>query len=114
MKPNNFPREGMHSPVTRDAVKKLERERPVLNTERHFTIGGEIETVVHSNLYAEREAAITNGARSLNRASDRLYKATEALKPDPRTKYIREQREAARPPEREQRQSVRQSKPITR
>ncbi len=67
--PNNFPREGQHSPVTRAEINKLERERPALNAEMHYTIGGDVEASVHSNLNAEREAAITNGVKSLSKAS---------------------------------------------
>ncbi|MEM8570364.1 MAG: hypothetical protein AAGG56_05575 [Pseudomonadota bacterium] len=94
--PNNFPREGEHTPVTRDAVSKLERERPKFNSERHYTIGGEVETRVHSNANAEREAAITNGARRLNQATERVRTGFNAAKPDARTEYIRIQLQAAR------------------
>ena len=61
--PNNFPRMGMHSTVTREAVKRLEAERSTPNAQMHYTIGGTVETVVHSNVNAEREAAITAGNR---------------------------------------------------
>lgn len=98
MKPNNFPREGMHSSVTREAVKRMERERPLLNSERHYTIGGEAEAIVHSNVYAEREAAITNGSRRLNHASDKVRAEFVATNPDARTEYIRAQRKAASAP----------------
>jgi len=94
-KPNNFPREGMHQTVTRDAVEKLQRERPILDHQVHYTIGGTIETQVHSNLNAEREAAITNGARRLNHASQDLRKGLQAAKPDDRTRYIQVQRKAS-------------------
>jgi len=100
VKPNNFPREGMHSPVTQQAVKRLENERPVLNPERHYTIGGAAEATVHSSLYAEREAAITNGSRRLNHASDKVRTQFAAHKSDARTEYIRAQREAASAPAR--------------
>jgi len=94
MKPNNFPREGKHNPVTSKGVKRLEQTRPVLNAERHYTIGGDTETQVYSNLNAEREAAITNGARSLNLASHKVRTGFEAAKPDKRTAYIQAQRQA--------------------
>lgn len=94
--PNNFPNEGQHTPVTRAAVKKLERERPALNSEVHYTIGGDVETVVHSSANAEREGAIARGARRLNQSSDSLHGGFVAAEPDARTEYIRAQREAVR------------------
>ncbi|MEL6171286.1 MAG: hypothetical protein AAFQ04_01700 [Pseudomonadota bacterium] len=94
-KPNNFPREGEHQSVTRDAVDKFQNERPVFNREVHYTIGGNIEAEVHSSLIAEREAAITNGSRRLNLASEDLRKGMRAVKPDERTRYIQAQRKAA-------------------
>lgn len=95
-RPNNFPREGMDEPVTQEAIKKLERERPVLNTELHFTIGGDVETSVHSNLEVEREAAIANGVRRLQQVSDQTHQDFRVAKPDARTEYIRSQLAAAR------------------
>lgn len=92
---NNFPREGNHTTVTREAVKRLERERPTLNPELHYTIGGVVETSVHSNANAERQAAITAGSRRLNQASDKMHHGFEAAKPSARTEYIRMQRHAA-------------------
>lgn len=94
--PNNFPREGLHTTVTKDAVKRLERQRPVQNMGMHYTIGGSIEATVHSNLNAEREAAITNGARALNGAAQKMQDGFQASKPDARTEYIRAQLTAAR------------------
>lgn len=93
--PNHFPREGQHSAVTKEAVEKLQSERPQLNHEVHYTIGGSVEARVYSNLAAEREAAITNGARRLNDASQQLRNGIETAQPDARTEYIRKQREAA-------------------
>ncbi len=94
-KPNNFPREGQHSPVTRDALRAMENERPVLNCELHYTIGGGMEADVHSNVYAEREAAITNGSRRLNRASDTVQHGFTAAKPGLKSEYIRAQQKVA-------------------
>ncbi|MEM8761144.1 MAG: hypothetical protein AAGE83_12625 [Pseudomonadota bacterium] len=100
-KPNNFPREGLHTPVTREAIKRLEAERPTLNVELHYTIGGTIETAVHSNANAEREAAITTGSR-------RLQESTALLRGDfehqnsriraafVRALYVREQQALAK------------------
>lgn len=95
MKKNNFPREGMHTPITRNAVKRLERERPVHNAEPHYTIGGDVETNVHSCVYAEREAAITNGSRRLNYASDKVRSGFDVARSNARTEYIRIQKQAA-------------------
>lgn len=94
-KPNNFPREGEHAPVTRNAVRKLERERPVHNAALHYTIGGDTEALVHSSVYAEREAAIAAGSRRLNQASNTVHEGFVAAKPGVRTEYIRAQRQAA-------------------
>lgn len=94
--PNNFPREGQHRTVTRDAVQRLERARPRHNVKRHYTIGGTVEAVVYSTANAEREAAITYGARRLNHSSRAFRKSFEASRPDARTEYIRAQRQAAR------------------
>lgn len=95
-KPNNFPREGMHQPVTRDAIKSIERDRPVLDAQVQYTISGSVEAEVHSTLNAEREAAITNGYRRLTKKSVELNDNFQSAKPNARTEYIRIQREAAR------------------
>ncbi|MEM9765014.1 MAG: hypothetical protein AAF968_21335 [Pseudomonadota bacterium] len=68
-KPNNFPREGLHTPVTSEAIERMEAERPTLNEELHYTIGGTVEAEVHSNANAEREAAITAGSRRLQEST---------------------------------------------
>ena len=75
----------MHEPVTHAEIKRLERERPKLNAELHYTIGGSVETIVHSNLNAEREAAITKGSRRLHQSSEHLRANFDAAKPDSRT-----------------------------
>lgn len=80
-RPNNFPREGEHNIVTRAAVKRLEAERPTPNLGIHHTIGGDVETLVHSTANAEREAAITSGMRRLEQSSADL-----------RAAYVREQK----------------------
>lgn len=90
--PNNFPREGMHTTVTRDAVKRLEAERPTPNAQMHYTIGGTVETVVHSSVNAEREAAITTGNRRLTQSSQNLRANFGNTRSDARAAYVREQR----------------------
>lgn len=94
-RPNNFPREGDHQPVTREAVTRLEADRPKLNAKLHYTIGGTVETVVHSNANAEREAAITAGARALQQSSERLREAFKHPEGDKRAAYIRAQKALA-------------------
>ncbi len=89
-------REGTQKPVTKEAVRRLQAERPTLNTEVHYTIGGSVETTVHANENAEREAAITHGARRLAQASANVREGFTAAKPEARTEYIRIQRQAAR------------------
>ncbi len=91
-KPNNFPREGAHNPVTRDAVETLEAQRPTLNAELHYTIGGTVETFVHSNENAEREAAITVGSRRLHQSSQELRANFKEPSGDARSAYVREQK----------------------
>lgn len=90
--PNNFPREGMHTPVTRKAVKRLEAERPTPNVQMDYTIGGTVETVVHSNVNAEREAAITTGNRRLAQSSQTVRAEFRNARGDARAAYVREQR----------------------
>lgn len=94
-KPNNFPREGMHQPVTRDAVKRLEAERPTPNAEMHYTIGGTVETAVHSNVNAEREVAIATGARRLAQSSQNLRAELKRSCGDDRAAYVRGQKATA-------------------
>jgi hypothetical protein len=85
---NNFPREGMHSPVTWERIDALAQERAVPNTTLEYTIGGGVETQVHSTINAEREAAITSGTRAMKRASQNIRAGFEASKPNLRAKYI--------------------------
>lgn len=92
---NNFPREGMHSPVTWEKIDALTQKRAVPNTALEYTIGGVVETQVHSTINAEREAAITSGARAMRRASKSIQAGFEAAKPNLRSKYIHAQK--ARP-----------------
>ncbi len=89
---NNFPREGMHSPVTWERIDALEYERSVPNTSLEYTIGGALEAQVHSTINAEREAAITSGVRAMKRASQNIQTGFEAAKPTLRTEYIRAQK----------------------
>ncbi|MEO0995510.1 MAG: hypothetical protein AAFX62_17125 [Pseudomonadota bacterium] len=93
--PNNFPREGYHTPVTSDAVRRLEAERPRLNAELHYTIGGTVEAEVHSDANAEREAAITTGSRRLNQASAAMRAEFMHPRGDARAAYVREQQALA-------------------
>ena len=94
-KPNNFPREGQHNPVTRDAVDRIAATRPTLNVARHYTIEGEVEVAVHSNLNAEREAAITTGERRLATASQALRQGFQKPGNDARSDYVRQQKALA-------------------
>lgn len=91
-KPNDFPREGMHRPVTRAALRRLEADRPTPNAEMHYTIGGTVETLVHSTVNAEREAATTTGSRRLAQSSQQLRTGFDNARSDNRAAYVREQR----------------------
>lgn len=55
--------------ITRDYLKGLEAQRPQANVELHYTIGGSVETEVHSSLQAELTGAINQGYRHLAEAS---------------------------------------------
>ena len=68
---NNFPREGQHSPVTVDHLKALETDRTP-NQALDYTIGGTIETEVHTTLNAERTYAKTRGYQIMEQASETL------------------------------------------
>lgn len=94
-KPNNFPREGQHSIVTRAALDRLARERPTLNAELHYTIGGSTEAVVHSNLAAEREGAMTRGERRLQSSSHAVNAEFRQPSGDARAAYVSNQKALA-------------------
>ncbi|MEM6410181.1 MAG: hypothetical protein AAF683_01440 [Pseudomonadota bacterium] len=111
-KPNNFPREGLHTPVTREAIRRLEADRPTLNAELHYTIGGTIETVVHANANAEREAAITAGSRCLQESAailrgDFAQENSRIRAAFVRALYVREQQALAKQSRSRQRTSSR-------
>ncbi len=84
-----------HAPATRDNIERLERERARPATELHYTIGGGIEAAVHQTQEAQREAQIAREKAVLQHASDKLRADHKVSKPDARTEYIRQQREAA-------------------
>ena len=94
-KPNNFPREGIQSTVTRAGIDRLQAERPTPKAEMHYTIGGTVETVVHANVNAEREAAITAGSRRLEQSSRDLRANFKHPQGEARAAYVREQRALA-------------------
>lgn len=71
-KPNNFPREGQHNTITKAALDKLEAERPKHNKTLDYTIGGTIETQVHSNVEASRNYALRSGHKRIREISDKL------------------------------------------
>ena len=68
-KPNNFPREGQHNIITRESLDKLASSRAKPNEELNYTIGGMRETIVHSNVEADRNYALNAGHRRLNELS---------------------------------------------
>ncbi|MDQ0314618.1 hypothetical protein [Amorphus orientalis] len=105
--PNNFPSEGAHSTITRGALETLEAERATPQPALDYTIGGALETEVHSAGEAQREYAIRSGY-------DRFEEVSEALQRDygdahrdgygaaqfnasapPQKSYAEQQREAA-------------------
>lgn len=94
-KPNNFPREGQHTPVTRAGLERLKAERPKRNAALDYTIGGTVEAVVHSSLDAEREAAITTGERRLADVSANVHRNFPKPSGEARAAYVRAQQQAA-------------------
>ena len=70
--PNNFPREGQHNPVTREALDTLEGQRSTPEAELNYTIGGATETIVHSNLESQRVYALNTGYRRFEDVSNDL------------------------------------------
>lgn len=70
--------------VTAEAVDRLERERPSPAATLDFTIGGTVETEVHSTLAAQRERDIAEGHARLSQASDRFGAAMDRAA-DPQT-----------------------------
>ncbi len=70
--------------VTKARLDQLEAEHPTLNPERHYTIGGAVETTVHSNVEAERIGELTQGHRVMNKAvqdfkTNMAFKTREGL-----------------------------------
>lgn len=71
-KPNNYLKEGEHNTVTKEGLKQIEAQRAWPNVSMDYTIGGTIETVVHSNVEAERNYVLTRGHQRMNMASQKL------------------------------------------
>ncbi|PCJ62736.1 MAG: hypothetical protein COA58_16720 [Bacteroidetes bacterium] len=70
--PNNFPREGQHNTITRANLDSIEANRSKPNTELNYTIGGSVETQVHSNIEADRNYALTVGHKRFSELSQKL------------------------------------------
>ncbi len=96
------------SPITtRKGVVRLESERPTLNPNVAYTIGGSIEATVHSCVNAEREGQIRQGWKALERASRDLgrdqpaarlpgyAKAEFKERANGKASYLRQQKKAA-------------------
>lgn len=97
------------SSVTAQAVERLEQERPVPEFSLDFTIGGMVETEVHSAFAAEREQAISHGHARLNGASERFEAAmAQATAPHVTNQNMRELKERAMA-RRDQQRSISQS-----
>lgn len=71
-KPNNFPREGQHNTITKAALEKLEADRPQYNKTLDYTIGGTMETQVHTSLEASRNYALRSGHKRMHEVSEKL------------------------------------------
>jgi len=88
--------------VTKEQLERL--KKPVTkNAELHYTIGGSIETAVHSNIESERIAKYNKGRRIMKNVSADFRK-NMALKP--REGLARAQFKNAQTPLKEQRHSV--------
>jgi len=71
-KPNNFPREGEHNTVTKAALDHLESNRAKHNSDLDYTIGGTVETIVHTTVEGDRNYALNAGYRRLNEVSQKV------------------------------------------
>ena len=58
--------------IHKDELERLRRERPANNSEVHYTIGGTLETQVHSTLESERIGKLNQGDRRLAEALEDL------------------------------------------
>ena len=106
-KPNNFPREGQHNTVTRAALDHLESNRAKHNSDLDYTIGGTVETIVHTTVEGDRNYALNAGYRRLNEVSQKVQtdhvfaankgrpKAQFQARNDTSPTYAETQREAA-------------------
>lgn len=65
--------------VTKDQLDLLKQTHPKLNKELHYTIGGTVETLVHSTLDAERIGELNKGDRLMNEA-DQTFRHNMAFK----------------------------------
>ena len=68
--------------VTKTDLEALRAAKPVKNNELHYTIGGTIETQVHSSVEAERIGKLNRGDRTMQVAllkmrHDRTFSARE-------------------------------------
>lgn len=57
---------------TKEYLDRLRASRPKRNKVLNYTIGGTIETQVHSNVEAERIGELNRGDRAMNTASQRF------------------------------------------
>ena len=58
--------------IHKDELERLRRDRPTNNAEVHYTIGGTIETQVHSTLESECIGELNQGDRRLAEALEDL------------------------------------------
>ncbi len=69
--------------ITKDELKRLEQPSRQ-NKELHYTIGGSVESAVHSNLESERISKLNKGHRIMNKAvqqfeNNMAFKSREGL-----------------------------------
>ncbi|MCJ8274572.1 MAG: hypothetical protein MJK04_34885 [Psychrosphaera sp.] len=70
--------------ITKAELERLRSTRPSHNQELHYTIGGAIETQVHSSLEVERIGKLNRGDRRLQEAladlrHEQAFKTREGL-----------------------------------
>lgn len=58
--------------IIKAELERLRAERPLQNTERHYTIGGPIESQVHSCVESDRIGKLNQGDRRLTQALEDL------------------------------------------
>lgn len=79
-KPNHFPREGEHNPVTAKRVRELQEYRVDLNHLREYTLGSDAQARIRAAADAERNYSMSRGARILEEASQHVRSEVDRVR----------------------------------